>query len=550
MRAQRSCGVRSQITRWLALLFVLVPLAAGLSQRTEDDRRDVLGSEPLAFDLLAKRAASPQQAAQHHRVAAAVLGAENAVLTARQSKVTGQSRRHASRRHPSLPPRAAAAGASLLQQQQKSLTSAAAPVHFEHVRVDRTPRAKEASKAAAESPDTAAALLSGDRPGQAFAAAVASEALLQVGSPSAASYMQGLQAMMERQDSKRMEKKQKQGDLHKEEETHGKAQVGKPKEEEEEPPGSSGMLSGLGLVGGIFCVVCLGVAALAMMRGGSDQDAPQASAEDTAAGPARPVQAPPLPVVVEEPEQEALWPDKLYVTSDWGYAGTYKVVQGRMANDMPVWKRDGSEDWMFCGPGGQWFIGDGDEEQANFEVDTGNIASVQENGGRMPDEIGFGGWIFFDAEKGNWTPAQGFNITSEHFTLQDQERVKEERARREIVPIQEDEEDEEEEDESEQGDAGGAFVEASDPALSPSQAAGPPQAAQAAPAVSAVPPLEPAPVEAAPAPVEETQQEAPAAPAGGAEAPAPVQASATKAKAAEAEAPAPSPEAADAEKAE
>lgn len=113
------------------------------------------------------------------------------------------------------------------------------------------------------------------------------------------------------------------------------------------------------------------------------------------------------------------WPKTLIVISKSGYAGNYNIVPGLEPNGLPLWKSERGNDWVFCGTGGQWFIGDIDEYKQNFVCDTGNIASFEENAGRMPDEIGAGGWLFFNGTE--WMSDPGINIISEFFTAEDQE---------------------------------------------------------------------------------------------------------------------------------
>lgn len=117
--------------------------------------------------------------------------------------------------------------------------------------------------------------------------------------------------------------------------------------------------------------------------------------------------------------QDDIWPATLTVTSEYGHGGTYHLVPGLRPNGLPLWKRESGQDWLFCGVSGQWFIGDEFEEQQNFRCDTGNIASYEVHAGRMPDEIGPGGWLYFNGE--DWLEKRDLNITSEQFTSKDQQ---------------------------------------------------------------------------------------------------------------------------------
>jgi len=122
---------------------------------------------------------------------------------------------------------------------------------------------------------------------------------------------------------------------------------------------------------------------------------------------------------IKDDADRDMCPPALFVSSARGYEGTYFLVSDEKANGLPHWKREGTQDWIFNGMGGQWFIGDVDEKMVHFRCNTGNIASYEEYAGRMPDEIGRGGWLFFDGT--DWVEAPDINITSELFTVKDQE---------------------------------------------------------------------------------------------------------------------------------
>jgi hypothetical protein len=130
-------------------------------------------------------------------------------------------------------------------------------------------------------------------------------------------------------------------------------------------------------------------------------------------------------------DMEAWRPDKLYVTDTTLYDGTYHIVPGASPNGMPLWKQEGQPNWIFAGEGNQWFIGDEDEEAQAFFCNTGNVASFEEHAGRMPDEIGPGGWLYFKGTE--WVNAPAINITSDVFTLKDQEATVLHRHGREVA---------------------------------------------------------------------------------------------------------------------
>eukprot|EP00927_Polykrikos_kofoidii_P058165 TRINITY_DN52534_c0_g1_i1.p1 TRINITY_DN52534_c0_g1~~TRINITY_DN52534_c0_g1_i1.p1 ORF type:complete len:190 (+),score=35.76 TRINITY_DN52534_c0_g1_i1:64-633(+) len=120
------------------------------------------------------------------------------------------------------------------------------------------------------------------------------------------------------------------------------------------------------------------------------------------------------PAVVPE-----MWPHTVFVTCPRAhFAGTYHIVPGVTPNSLPLWKKEDSDDWLFNGTSGQWFIGDEEERAEGFISNTGNIASFEVAAGRMPDEIGPGGWLFL--EDSNWSDDVEINVTSECVTLESQ----------------------------------------------------------------------------------------------------------------------------------
>eukprot|EP00929_Paragymnodinium_shiwhaense_P015602 TRINITY_DN123709_c0_g1_i1.p1 TRINITY_DN123709_c0_g1~~TRINITY_DN123709_c0_g1_i1.p1 ORF type:complete len:488 (+),score=76.54 TRINITY_DN123709_c0_g1_i1:63-1526(+) len=130
-------------------------------------------------------------------------------------------------------------------------------------------------------------------------------------------------------------------------------------------------------------------------------------------------------------QEVPLWPSTLFVHNAFGYEGTYRIVDGEQTNGLPLWKKENGNDWIFCGLGGQWFVGDEDEYRVGFQCNTGNIASFEENAGRMPDEIGPGGWLFFNGSE--WVDAPDINITSELFGIADQQATALSRQQHEVA---------------------------------------------------------------------------------------------------------------------
>eukprot|EP00929_Paragymnodinium_shiwhaense_P013428 TRINITY_DN121282_c0_g1_i1.p1 TRINITY_DN121282_c0_g1~~TRINITY_DN121282_c0_g1_i1.p1 ORF type:complete len:1831 (-),score=362.40 TRINITY_DN121282_c0_g1_i1:394-5886(-) len=99
---------------------------------------------------------------------------------------------------------------------------------------------------------------------------------------------------------------------------------------------------------------------------------------------------------------ESRTPKTLVLVSDKGYGGNYMLESGKHPNDMPLWRHEGRGYWIFCGKGGQWFVGDEDERKEDFHCDFGNLASREVNLSRLPHEIGRGGWMYYTGT--SWQP--------------------------------------------------------------------------------------------------------------------------------------------------
>eukprot|EP00929_Paragymnodinium_shiwhaense_P025920 TRINITY_DN15551_c4_g2_i2.p1 TRINITY_DN15551_c4_g2~~TRINITY_DN15551_c4_g2_i2.p1 ORF type:complete len:623 (-),score=176.57 TRINITY_DN15551_c4_g2_i2:552-2420(-) len=92
------------------------------------------------------------------------------------------------------------------------------------------------------------------------------------------------------------------------------------------------------------------------------------------------------------------WPDApsalLLVRAGGRCEGIYHLDLTLKANNRPVWRHMEQPLWIFNGPSGQWFVGDDEEESANFECDTGHFASKKVSKKKLPHEIR--GWLYFD----------------------------------------------------------------------------------------------------------------------------------------------------------
>eukprot|EP00929_Paragymnodinium_shiwhaense_P108052 TRINITY_DN74385_c0_g1_i1.p1 TRINITY_DN74385_c0_g1~~TRINITY_DN74385_c0_g1_i1.p1 ORF type:complete len:877 (+),score=183.10 TRINITY_DN74385_c0_g1_i1:224-2854(+) len=106
-------------------------------------------------------------------------------------------------------------------------------------------------------------------------------------------------------------------------------------------------------------------------------------------------------------------------------SGDYELVRGFVRNGYPVWKLSENDYWLFSGIDGQWLIGDTDEHTADFECNTGIIASVDNHEGRMPHLMGASAWQHFDGVQ--WTVDSRIRVHEK--VLTDEERLAREQAR-------------------------------------------------------------------------------------------------------------------------
>jgi hypothetical protein len=102
-------------------------------------------------------------------------------------------------------------------------------------------------------------------------------------------------------------------------------------------------------------------------------------------------------------------------TTRGAYCGVYEIQEGQEANHHPVWKRvyapadkmgpNGftrwkvvdTDDYIYTGLSGRWFIGDADELAENFACDRGSFASQEgEEIGALPHVIT--AWMSFDPD--------------------------------------------------------------------------------------------------------------------------------------------------------
>mmetsp|Transcript_89705 Transcript_89705/g.252931 ORF Transcript_89705/g.252931 Transcript_89705/m.252931 type:complete len:479 (-) Transcript_89705:70-1506(-) len=113
--------------------------------------------------------------------------------------------------------------------------------------------------------------------------------------------------------------------------------------------------------------------------------------------------APPPPK--EPPKENELYiPVTLVVRSKQDYQGAFNLEPGTVVNGQPLWKKVDANYWIFSGTSGQWFIGDQDERDVDFNCDTGKMVSESSHQGVMPHKMG-PTWKEFNAASQAWQPA-------------------------------------------------------------------------------------------------------------------------------------------------
>eukprot|EP00929_Paragymnodinium_shiwhaense_P084139 TRINITY_DN44979_c0_g1_i2.p1 TRINITY_DN44979_c0_g1~~TRINITY_DN44979_c0_g1_i2.p1 ORF type:complete len:1635 (-),score=424.83 TRINITY_DN44979_c0_g1_i2:236-5140(-) len=95
------------------------------------------------------------------------------------------------------------------------------------------------------------------------------------------------------------------------------------------------------------------------------------------------------------------------------FGGVYRLLERRQKNGFPLWKLQGSDHWIFSGPGGQWFLGDHQEEREDFRVNTGHVASMHAHGGVSPHRLRADAWLRWEGE--DWVPEASIRITLPRF---------------------------------------------------------------------------------------------------------------------------------------
>eukprot|EP00929_Paragymnodinium_shiwhaense_P076658 TRINITY_DN39446_c0_g1_i4.p1 TRINITY_DN39446_c0_g1~~TRINITY_DN39446_c0_g1_i4.p1 ORF type:complete len:2236 (-),score=608.99 TRINITY_DN39446_c0_g1_i4:800-7507(-) len=96
-------------------------------------------------------------------------------------------------------------------------------------------------------------------------------------------------------------------------------------------------------------------------------------------------------------------------TVDGRFEGAFEK-EHRLVNGWPIWKRLFADDWLFSSPGQRWMLGDKDEEEVDFDTDTGNLTSRMAHAGRLPDEMPWGCWLRFNERRSTWLADPGIFV--------------------------------------------------------------------------------------------------------------------------------------------
>eukprot|EP00929_Paragymnodinium_shiwhaense_P076007 TRINITY_DN38979_c0_g1_i1.p1 TRINITY_DN38979_c0_g1~~TRINITY_DN38979_c0_g1_i1.p1 ORF type:complete len:3665 (+),score=707.60 TRINITY_DN38979_c0_g1_i1:144-11138(+) len=70
------------------------------------------------------------------------------------------------------------------------------------------------------------------------------------------------------------------------------------------------------------------------------------------------------------------------------FHGTYVLVEDKLANGFPVWKKTDSEHWLYSGRRGHWLVGGTAEKERDFACDTGLSMTEGPHAAALPHEVG------------------------------------------------------------------------------------------------------------------------------------------------------------------
>ncbi|CAE7941554.1 unnamed protein product [Symbiodinium necroappetens] len=125
----------------------------------------------------------------------------------------------------------------------------------------------------------------------------------------------------------------------------------------------------------------------------------QPEVEVLATNPVREAKAFQKPLVPGQVKSASGAPEKLFVlvprvphgTSDQSKCtGPYDLVTGTTPNGQPLWINERGDRFLYAGNDGYWYIGDEEEQDANFNCNSGYIRHIGA-GGKTPDQLG-GPW--------------------------------------------------------------------------------------------------------------------------------------------------------------
>lgn len=104
-------------------------------------------------------------------------------------------------------------------------------------------------------------------------------------------------------------------------------------------------------------------------------------------------------------------------------AGSYDGLYEPLPSKVPMWKRRITDDWIFRSPQGRWIFGGDEENEEDFQCETGNIVSkniwyLPDQGiNKYPDEVDHGGWLMYDPDKEEYVMASLLRITDSSMSM-------------------------------------------------------------------------------------------------------------------------------------
>jgi len=122
------------------------------------------------------------------------------------------------------------------------------------------------------------------------------------------------------------------------------------------------------------------------------------------------------PGAADEDLDADLLRERMYVSSPNGQShifGMYVLVEGELANGMPMWRQLGGERWLYSDNHGRWTIGGAKARNVNFQNSSGFVYCSAKHQGSLPDEVSIGKWMRHDEETGKWCLDEEITVSNE-----------------------------------------------------------------------------------------------------------------------------------------